>query len=497
MRFAPFFSTYVHSHDQTCRAGAGRRGPSSYHGGCGWGATLSGLVATILLCWSATGALAQQIDLRPQLAEGVRTVTVEWQLAGELRLPAPTDGLRPAPTPKVGATGRLTYDETPLPTAAPPSASEVPARFVRLYREVETSIGVDSNVRQQTVRPERHLTLTSSTTTGPQILAIDGPLRREELDTLRLPADSLSLAGLLPNEPLEIGATWHHTPETIASLTMLQTVEICECQSVLAEANSRYAKCQMGGTIHGTIDGTRTEMDLDAVYLVDLERGEITQFNLAIREHREVGPITPGLEGIVKLRVAIAPTDREHLTPELVDRVVTSYPVPATAVETWNSELGFLTTHDASWHTTGSRGRSMSLRKISPAGLVAHATLTRLPPKELVPEVSLAEFRADVARAIGEPMAGIASDESFTNQHGCRVLYVVAQGAVDGVPVEWHAYQVAPPAEQPDGHRLALTFVIESDRLEELAGQDRQLVERIELLPEPAETAASKRQPLK
>jgi hypothetical protein len=333
--------------------------------------------------------------------------------------------------------------------------------------------------------------LVTSTPTGAKVLAVEGALRREELDTLQMPADSIVLADLLPNETLEMGATWNHATEVITALTNLNTAEVCECQSVLVEANSSFAKCQLAGTVHGTVDGTKTEMELDGVYLVDLGRGEITQFNLAIREKREVGPITPGLEGILKLRVKVEPASAPLLTADLIDRVATSYPVPATAVETYSPELGFSAAHDASWHVTGTRGTTMALRKIGTDGLVTHATLTRLPARQLDSEHSLAEFRADVARTLGESLGAIVSDQQFTNANGCRVLQVVAQGTVGGVPVEWHAYQVAPPADRPKGDRLALTIVIEANKLEELGGQDRQLVERIELLGvEGVETAA-------
>lgn len=441
-----------------------------------------GLLAATLLVSRPGGAFAQQVDLRPQVAEGVRRVTVEWQLSGELKLPAVADTPAAKTTPKVGATAKLAYDEAALDDAT---------QFARVYHQVEATVGVDKHVREQTVRDERRLTLVTPTTSGAKVLAVDGPLRREELDTLQMPADSVVLAELLPNEALAVGGTWDHPPEVITALVNVQTTEVCECQSVLVEANSQFAKCQMAGTLHGTVDGTKTEMELDAIYLVDLARGEICQFNLAIREKRDVGPITPGLEGVLKFRIKIESAKDPILTPDLVERVATSYPVPATAVETHSPELGFSTTHDASWHVTGTRGTTMALRKIGLNGLVTHATLTRLPARQLDSDGALPQFRAEVARTLGESLGVIASEEQFTSQSGCRVLHVVAQGHVGGVPVEWHAYQVAPPADQPPGDRLALTFVVERDKIEELGGQDRQLVERIELLEvEGVETAA-------
>lgn len=62
-------------------------------------------------------------------------------------------------------------------------------------------------------------------------------------------------------------------------------------------------------------------------------------------------------------------------------------------------------------------------------------------------------------------------------------MAVVAAGKVRGTDVEWHAYQVAPPAESEHTHRLALTFTVETSELERLGGSDRELVDQLELLP--------------
>src|SRR5690606_1058499 len=120
--------------------------------------------------------------------------------------------------------------------------------------------------------------------------------------------------------------------------TLLENIEICEVQSILVEANGQYAKCQLAGTAHGTIDGTRSELEIDGAYLVDHTLGKVTQMNIALREQRKVGPVTPGLAGVIKLRIKVTPQAGKHLTPALVERARNSYPVPARALETVSPE---------------------------------------------------------------------------------------------------------------------------------------------------------------
>src|SRR5690606_7008854 len=138
-----------------------------------------------------------------------------------------------------------------------------------------------------------------------QLLAVEAPLDRDELSTLAVMGDSLAIDQLLPNRSVAAGDLWQHTPEVIAPLTLLDTIGVCECQSVLTDANNRFALCQLVGVVQGVADGTSVELELEANYLVDHQAGRITKFNLAVREKRAIGPVTPGLDGVTKVRITL------------------------------------------------------------------------------------------------------------------------------------------------------------------------------------------------
>ncbi len=266
--------------------------------------------------------------------------------------------------------------------------------------------------------------------------------------------------------------------------TGLDSVGICEVTSVLVEASERFARCQMAGVVHGVVHGASTELEIDAIYLYDRKADQITRLHLAIRETREIGPATPGLDAVVKLRLQIDPAAADSpLTPQRVAQAGKQATRALVRIETRSDPIGFATIHDANWYSMGTRGNETTLRRVTAEGLVAHANIARLAPKPLDPRTALADFRSDLARSLGKDVTGIAAEEQWTNQHGCRVMAVVAAGKVRGTDVEWHAYQVAPPAESEHTHRLALTFTVETSELERLGGSDRELVDQLELLP--------------
>lgn len=446
---------------------------------------LTVLVLFLPLIRPATAGAEAEIDLSPRLAAGrQQTISIELQLGGDLKfrsqatsLVAPdTAGSAPREMP-VAVEAQLAYEERVL-------AMGDERRAVRFYHEVRADVTVGDRQTSPEVRPERRLVVAEVNEQGKQLAAVEGPLYRTELDSIELMADSLAIDALLPGDPQAVGDTWNHDLPAMRQFTGLDSIEVCEVSSVLVETNGKFAKCHMAGVMHGVVDGAATELELDGIYLVDLDRGQVAQLNLAVQENRSIGPARPGLAGVAKLKIKITPADRlTHLTPARANLAAKSPSDRARSLETRSDVLGFQVVHDPLWFDTGTRGDQMTLRRVETTGLVAHGNIARLAAKPIDPARALAEFRSDVVQAIGEPLKALVSEEQWTNQHGCRVMGVVATGEVAGQPIEWRSYLVAPAEGSAATHRLALTFtVLESER-DRLAGRDRELVDRIELLP--------------
>lgn len=434
------------------------------------GATLAGL--TLLLLPSAHGN--EQIELFPRPAAGAQQVAFELELGGELLVPGEEPAADPQRLP-LEATARIVYDEC--------QASTQPASGVRYYHEARSTSDVAGRKQVRALRDQRRLVTARLQDSGVQFAAIHGPFERNELDLIAAAGDSLALPGLLPADAVKLGDSWSPTPAAMQCLTGLDSVGICEVSIVLAEANARFARCQLGGVVHGVTRGASTELELDGVFLFDRLQGQITRFNFAMRENREVGAATPGLDAVSKMRVEITAAKPDTpLAQATIEKALASQGFEPQPLQLRSTPLAFVTYTPRHWFPTAELGDSMTLRLVRPEGLVAHANLKRLDPRPLDPRTALAEFRSDVLSALGKAATGVAAEEQWTNQHGCRVMSIKVAGQVNDTPVQWHAYQIAPPEELVHQSRLALTFTVETAELGQLADEDRQLVDQVQLL---------------
>ena len=68
---------------------------------------------------------------------------------------------------------------------------------------------------------------------------------------------------------------------------------------------------RLAGTVHGTIDGAPTEIELRGAYLFHLDRQRITKFNLAVREKRTASVVVPGLDIVAQVKMTIFPAAKK------------------------------------------------------------------------------------------------------------------------------------------------------------------------------------------
>lgn len=412
----------------------------------------------------------------------IETVTVEVELGGELQLPATSDQVTQSHQP-VAAKAKLVFDELQQPSRE---------QSVRYYRSVEGTAGTDGQAKPLALRDSRRLMAVRDGNHARQFMPVEGLLDRSELELLKTFADPLSLAGLLPAREVPEGETWTHEAEAMRSLLGIDSVGVCEASSVLSESNEHFARCQIAGVVHGVADGASVELEIDGVYLVRRSTGEVTQANLAIREKRAIGPATPGLVAVTKVRVKREPAIDSPLDRQRIGQAHSLTTADSQQLELVSPRLAYATVVDGNWMVTGSLAHRQTLRRVASEGLVAHGNIVRLDPKPLDVEVALAEFKSDVLTSLSGNSVNLKSEGQWTNSQGCRVMEVVAVGQVDGVELEWHAFQVAPPEGRDQLPRLALSFTVEKAELERLAEKDRELVHGLRIL-DASELAAGAR----
>ncbi|MEX0641229.1 MAG: hypothetical protein WD468_00930 [Pirellulales bacterium] len=440
---------------------------------------------------------AESIDLSPHIEANTLTrVTIDLDAGGNDVVRAATDAQgadannsaeRKLP---MSVSAKLQYDERRIVGTAGDVPQNLSPLAIRYYNRAEGVLKVDTSGMSPKLADDRRLIMVESGAARPNLYSPDGPLSREQLDLIDVTGNSCLVDRLLPAKTVASGATWKNEAAVMGGLLTLDSVAVCEAQSVLDEFNASFAKIRLAGVVHGTADGAATQREVRGVYLFDRRLRRVTRLNLAVREMRSIGAATPGLQGVGKLQIKIDPISS---SPQLTDRIVAKATragrtSPLNLVYK-SAPLGFRAAYDRQWYITSEGRETITMRRVDGSDVVAQCTVTKLPSKSLGRQVPLDQFQKDVAYSLGKSFGQLVSSRQWTNAAGHHCFEVVVRGTVEELPVEWHYFLVAPDS----GHRISLAFMMEGSIADRLNQADRRLVEAVELIQpptQPAETAA-------
>jgi hypothetical protein len=426
---------------------------------------------------------AEQIDLSPlPQPDGLTQVSVELEATGYTLVRSETEetaSKAPERRLPMNATARLRYAERRFP-GRNPSRSGIGLLAARYYELAEATINVDQKAVAPRLAEDRRLIAVASATPRPILYSPNGPLKREELDLVDVLASSSVIDQLLPGKAVADGDSWPAEPATVAALLTLDSIAVCEVQSVLEEFNANFGKVRVAGVVHGTAEGAATEQEIRGVYLFDRNLRRITRLNLAVREKRSIGGATPGLDAVAKLQVKLEPI-KSH--PQLDDLNVQGLTPPESAVALdliYDAPtLGFQLKHDRQWFITSEEREAVTLRRVDGNDVVAQCTLVSLPSKSAGRQTTLGQFQKDVLYSLGKNAGELVRTRQWQNSNGHYCYEVVVRGKVEEMPVEWHHFLVA----RESGHRVSMAVTIEGPMVERIASADRAVVEQVKLYP--------------
>jgi hypothetical protein len=453
-------------------------------------ASLSALVLLASLLSGGAANSAEQIDLSPAKTRSTASrVTIDLTAGGHTLVRAATEDEKQASEQKLpmSVAAKIEYDERSLPPNETQNRSLV---AVRHYRNAEAVLKAGESGRTPRLADDRRLIAVEiSDGDCTDLYSPNGPLLREQLDLIDIVGNSAITDRLLPSYPVANGDTWAHDASLMCAFLALDSVAVCEVQSVLDEHNANFAKVRLAGVVHGMADGAATELDVRALYLFDRRQQRVTKLNLAVREKRSIGGATPGLDAVAKLQMNIEPIESSpELSDAAVAKVAGAERVPSQSVLYEAAPLGFRIRHDRQWFVTSEQRESITFRRVDRGDLVAQCTLTMLPPKSAGRQVSLEQFQKDMTYSLGKNFGELVSSRQWQNAAGHYCFEVVARGMVEEVPVEWHYFLVAPES----GHRVSVAVTIEKPMIERAGEFDRELVESLQLFPRmPAASTAS------
>ena len=431
----------------------------------------------LLSGWFAGATLPAQAEsylLKPSLRNHVTsTVSLSLEMGGELL--SQEDGkLQSQP---VSVAGKVLYHERLLKWS--PEATEL-ARSVRQYEEASATIKVEDVGVQRTLPTNRRALLVEIRDGYVAIDSLSERLTREQLDLVNVVGNSLAIDRLLPGRKIAEGEGWDHDKATVAPLLGMDHVAVCEVRSVVTGESNNQVQIRLAGTVHGTIDGAPTEIELRGAYLFHLDRQRITKFNLAVREKRTASVVVPGLDIVAQVRLTIFPAAKKDQLGADVAAQASDTSRPLRRALLYDGEqLGFRFLHSAAWYITAEQSDVLSLRHLREGDLTAHCNLSTLPPRSAGRETTLEQFERDVRTSIGAHLEKVTASRQWTTSQGNTCLGVVALGKVKEVPVQWRYYLIAAPGLP----RVSIALTVEQSLIDKFADADRQLIDSLELFP--------------
>jgi hypothetical protein len=408
----------------------------------------------------------------------ISRVEVVVQVGGDMRFV--TDG-KSKDLP-MSVLANLKYDEQLLAIDGAGRAN----RSVRHYEDAHAVIKVDKGGEKPGLDAQHRVIVAEKTAQSAAVLySPAGPLRREELDLVDVPGNTLLLDHLLPSEEIAPGKSWKVTDETLAALLGLDAVSWSDVDCMLAGVADNVADVSAGGSVSGAVCGVSTDVELKVKLKFDLKTNRINFFALLIKEKRSVGHVGPGLDTVAKVVITITPKQQsagltaafvkslpEKVTPELTRLIYVSP----------GGRIRFQ--YDRCWYVTTDESKLAVLRMIDRGDLVAQCNLS--PLKETGKPVTLAEFQRDVQSSLGKNFGQFVKASQSTTPSGQTMFRVVVQGTVSQLPIEWIYYLV----EDDKGRGASMAFTFEQELESRFGKADRDLIANLRLTQPVAPTAA-------
>ena len=360
-------------------------------------------------------------------------------------------------------------------------AAENGLHSVRYYDDIQVELNVDGKSMEPKLREDRRLVTVTVAGEKSTMTGLYGPLFREELDLLQLPADSLVLDRLLPgdDEFRSVDATWKPDADSMALLLGLDAVGSTDVESKLFKLTDEMAKIEMTGTVHGAVDGIATQIDLRGRYYFDRESETISGLEIHIKEKRAISHTAPGVDVTARLKMHVTPlAAAPMLDDEQLEGLSLEPRVEHEPLEYMAGDGGIRFMHDRRWHVTQELGRRLTMRLVDDGELIAQCNLVEQKPMKEGSRVSLDKFQSDIKTVLGDKFGAFRRAKESMDSADNVVYEVQAEGLVADMPIQWIYYLIS----GQDGRRISLVFTMEGQLVEKFAHLDAGIIASLELL---------------
>jgi hypothetical protein len=350
-------------------------------------------------------------------------------------------------------------------------------RAVRAVRKVvQAASAINGEIRPTGAVLRREVALLVADLRGGGVVVISpaGPLTRPELELVQGPGDPLTLASLLTNGPVGVGARWRLGDDAVRALTAYDVIAANTVEAVLETIDAGSAKVRLSGRVQGSVLGGEGTMTCDGSFTFDRKANRVSALTLNRVESRKAGAVEAGLD--VKSTLTVTRTTIP-VPAELADSVVAAVPTELSAK---HQELllvppgrAYTLRHDRDWHTYWDDARRVVLKRLAGSSVVAQCNLAMGPNAGKGRHQDLEQFRADVRRALGQRFGAVVGEGEIEGDPAGGFRYKVGiQGREGNLGVIWYYYLVA----GPEGDQLLATFTLADDRIKAFGDQDLQMI---------------------
>ena len=383
---------------------------------------------------------------------------------------------------------KLDYDERLLDWS---SYAEKPVRSLRHYHNAKATLKTDEiGVDRQLAKDDRLIVVDVAADGSSALNGLETTLTRDEFDLVNIIGNTALIERLLPSRKLKESEGWDHDAQTIGALVGMDNVAVCEVRSVVTGMENRQVQIRLAGVVHGTVDGAASEMDLRGAYLFHLDERRITKFNMAIKEVRKAGQVSPGLDVVAKLSLVMTPLSAvdqaDAFESAQINAAKAKLPADLRRLRVESADRGYRFMHDKAWFLTAEQREALSLRLMVAGELLGHCNVSTLPARPADKPMTLQQFEENVVKSLGDKLGEVKAATEWANAAGHQCLGVVAVGTVDEVPMQWRYYYIGDAGKRP----TTVAITVEQSAEERFADADRAIIDTLVLLEAPASTAA-------
>ncbi len=449
--------------------------------------TTTVIVGTLCLLWmnvvtSVAGepAVARQaVDLTPHLVAGdIQQVKIVFELDGTLSMKS--EAKSPVKLP-VRVKAQLRYDEKVLQVAT--GKKPLAATTVRHYETAKANIKFRDTTVAHQLREER-LIIGASAESAEDVVLFSplGPLTRDELDLIDVPANSAIVDGLLPYRTVSVGESWKVESDLLPAILGVDAISRQDIKCTLKRIDGNLAVIHAQGSVSAATDGVATEFTLAAKFSFDRSRRRVSWFAMSLKENRSMGHAQPGISATVRLQMAL--TKRSSATAlhaDILADLNLQADESSRLIEFASPSNGFELLVDRKWHEMLDRQDVSVLRMVDRGDLIAQCNISALPPMEDGVPFTLVDFQQDVQKVLDKDFGEFITATEEVNESGLHVMRVVANGNTSGLAINWVYYHIT----NDQGRRVSCVFTYESDLADRFGAVDRSVISSFRFRTEP------------